>query len=141
MAEKKALWGIPALALVCSLALAACNGIGSPIGAPHIDVYRGSRPPKAGEILHAIGTGEFSGDFIWEYNDKREGGRWYEIRTGSIYYGYYGAVSGENDKEFTIGEGLVNFYLRVKRKPKPADNIQNPWVYSGILGRIQPAAD
>jgi hypothetical protein len=129
-------------ALLAAALLAACNGIsgGSPGGA-HIGVYRGSSPPKVGETLQALSTGQFSGDFIWEFSDKREGGYWQEIRVGSWYYGYYGTVSGDNDKDFTIGEGLTGFYLRVRRKTNPAGNMESVWVYSDILGRIQPPAD
>ncbi|MDR1278232.1 MAG: hypothetical protein LBK02_05735 [Treponema sp.] len=128
-------------ALLAAVFLAACGGIGgnSPGGA-HIGVYRGSRPPKVGESLHAISTGGFSGDFIWEWAMKRDDSRWYEITVFSDEYPYnYGTLSGNNDSEFTIGEGLVDFYLRVKRKTKDADNTQSLWVYSDILGRIQPA--
>jgi hypothetical protein len=127
-------------ALLAAALLAACNGIGSGSpGGEHIGVYRGSRPPKVGETLQALSTGQFSGDFIWEFSDKREDAYWHEIRVGSLYYGYYGTVSGDNDKDFTIGEGLINLYLRVRRKTKPADNTESVWVYSDILGRIQAA--
>jgi hypothetical protein len=128
--------------LVAGLILTGCDGLGGGIGEPNISVYGASFPPRVGEKLRAFSSGaEFTGDsdFIWEYSDKREDGYWHEIRVGSVYYGYYGTVSSENDKEFTIEEGLAGFYLRVRRKTKAADNMQGVWVYSDIIGRIQKA--
>jgi hypothetical protein len=129
--------------LIIALVPASCGNISAYGSAePRITVYGGSSPSKVGETLRASSSGaEFTrdSDFIWEYSDKREGVNWHEIRTGSLYYGYYGTVSGENDKEFTIGEGLADFYLRVRRQTKATDNTQSVWVYSDIVGRIQSA--
>jgi hypothetical protein len=122
--------------LILGLALAGCGDMSVEDG-PNISVYGASSPPRVGEKLRAVSSGaEFTGDFIWEYSNKREGGFWGEIRVGSFNYGYpsgTGVVSNENDQEFTIGNWLIGYYLRVSRKTKAADNMQ----YSGILGRIQ----
>jgi hypothetical protein len=126
--------------LVLGLVLASCGEIEAGAGGPVISVHGYSRFPKAGETLRAFSSGaEFTGDFIWEWSSKREDGFWYEITVSSYYYGYYGTVSEENDRKFTIGEGLVNSYLRVRRKTKASGNAQSVWVYSDILGRIQVA--
>jgi secreted protein with Ig-like and vWFA domain len=133
---------IPGALLVLGLVLVACDGINDSTGGPNISVYGSSRSPKVGETLRAFSSGaEFTGDFIWEWSAKREGSSWCEITVSSYYYGYWGwgTVSEENDKKFTIGQGLVNYYLRVRRKTKDADNAQGVWVYSDILGRIQAA--
>jgi hypothetical protein len=125
--------------LVLGLVLAACTEAED---GPHITVYGGSFPPKVGETLRAFSSGaEFTGDsdFIWEFSDKRQDSPWYEILVNPPYYGYYGTVSQENDKDFTIGTWLANLYLRARRKTKTTDSIQGGWVYSEIIGRIQTA--
>jgi hypothetical protein len=125
-------------ALLTAALLAACEGINTSSG-PCINVYGGSSPPKVGDKLRAFSSGgEFTGDFIWEWAIKRDTSRWYEITVLSDEYPYnYGTLSGENDKEFTIGEGLADFYLRVRRKTKATDNKESTQVYSDVLGRIR----
>jgi hypothetical protein len=55
---------------------------------------------------------------------KRDDSHWHEITVLSDEFPYdYGTLSGDYDKDFSIGMGLVDFYLRVRRKTKVTEKI------------------
>ncbi|MDR0302758.1 MAG: hypothetical protein LBI04_10665 [Treponema sp.] len=152
--KKRCVFGFIAMIIIAITVLAGCGGVNDNTGNPRINISGASYPdPKVGDKIRASGSGgKFinNSDYIWEFSDKRDSTRWAEIKVVSYYDPYYhwvnygyngtGTLSGQNDQEFTIGEGLEGFYLRAKRKAEATDDMPSDWVYSTILGRIQAAA-